>query len=702
MGNCFVGKVYENASDSLHGNGLYPAKQRTTGLLVTHNGECMAMGGMTIGVKDLVGLIDGDTVGNNWLNNTVKEQAVVAAADPTDPRIDVVCVKPRITDTYQAGVDVFDVEIIPGTPDASLDLGTISDMNVCARVKPLVPISGYIMIAAVKVAAAATEIAQADIVDCRDYLLDIDGDVMSYVKYLQAAVAQKTSEINTLRVRHDAEMNAVQDRIAALEATGGGGGTSLVSESDVVDWSTDIDAGASSGDYIVDGNKLSLVAAGGGSPTPVVYWNMSDLDNYFPDGGEGGVWLSDHVDTALLPQYKASNMSIEIMSGYYDAGNDKVVLSPMGSNFSSNANWQVYSGEAGKLAKAQAIFSNSMGDGDIVYSYKVKFPTVMSDMANFSCWSNFGLNGMGSNEWLEIYNNASVNLDYDGWNWNLNAQFNTDMSAQGPESAALSSQISNTTTMWESIYRNGPFSDLAGKTCIVKMLITQTGTDGYDQMAVSIYDTVAESYILNDTKSIIPFRLPLKTIVTAMFGGSSPFTDHAEAQMNCQFYGWYANWMAPSEMMEVHSSEFGLGSAVEYTYSAATIITNQLTAPAELVSLVYTLENATKPGDSSIVVSYSVDDGSTWVLWRTFDGTAADKYQLKELGATFASVTNTGLKLKIELNPSTDNSLTPSLRGMVVYTDNVSAQSDLLALASAAKDAADFAAFKAAVTALMP
>ena len=123
----------------------------STALTVTQNGTP----NMSVNVSAGQAVIQGDESANQgfylvW-NDAVKN-LVISAADPTNPRRDIIVA--RVKDTYYSGAtDAFELAVVQGTPAASPSDPTTPD--------------NAIQLARVAVAAASTSVTNANITDLR-------------------------------------------------------------------------------------------------------------------------------------------------------------------------------------------------------------------------------------------------------------------------------------------------------------------------------------------------------------------------------------------------------------------------------------------------------------------------------------------------------------------------------------------------------
>jgi len=192
------------------GDGLFPVKEAGTSLLINENGLVVATdpASMVVAVHDFVAISDGFIIGHKWLDKTkIVATKTLSAADPTNPRIDLIIIA---TTEDDLGKKVHDNEVV----DANVLVveGTPAAEPETPALEP-----GQILLAKVNVAAGATEITDAEIIDCRDFLKDIDDDVCRMINN----IIQQNQQTNQ-RIRR---RFAVQDqRITDLENAGGGGG----------------------------------------------------------------------------------------------------------------------------------------------------------------------------------------------------------------------------------------------------------------------------------------------------------------------------------------------------------------------------------------------------------------------------------------------------------------------------------------------
>jgi hypothetical protein len=138
----------------LHGDGVFPVRD-ANGLLNAENAKVQAQSpaAMAVDVLDGLALVDGFTLGNRTVGGSVAASVAVTAADPTNPRIDIVVVSPpdngsgnRVNSGEFKNATF---EVIAGTPAAT-------------PVAPSAP-DGKILLAKVTVGAGATTITDADI-----------------------------------------------------------------------------------------------------------------------------------------------------------------------------------------------------------------------------------------------------------------------------------------------------------------------------------------------------------------------------------------------------------------------------------------------------------------------------------------------------------------------------------------------------------
>ncbi|MFQ5621543.1 MAG: LamG-like jellyroll fold domain-containing protein [Candidatus Nanoarchaeia archaeon] len=182
----------------LHGDGLFPLREN--GQLIDLNGKVTDGGtaDMKVDVNDYLALIDGYDLGNKELDPNKTTSVLITSADTTNPRIDIVCLKPALDAVGKRQHAHGQVYAIAGVPAAE-------------PVAPEVP-AGSIKLAEVRVNANVTAITNADITDARDYLLDIDDLNKNLRARIDEAVEEAKREVYAFIAD---QIEAVGDEIAA-------------------------------------------------------------------------------------------------------------------------------------------------------------------------------------------------------------------------------------------------------------------------------------------------------------------------------------------------------------------------------------------------------------------------------------------------------------------------------------------------------
>jgi hypothetical protein len=139
---------------------------------VVGDGDCAVtqQGSPTMGVQVAAGRIvmrvgnaSSLTAGVGTTYNDAAVNVAIAAADPTNPRIDLVCARWRFATEYAEAADGIDFFVVTGTPAAS------------PAVPALTTAPNAVVLAQVAVAAAATQILNANITDKRPFVAAIGG-----------------------------------------------------------------------------------------------------------------------------------------------------------------------------------------------------------------------------------------------------------------------------------------------------------------------------------------------------------------------------------------------------------------------------------------------------------------------------------------------------------------------------------------------
>jgi len=262
-----INLINKNLQDccSLFGSGLFPhpeLKALGIGLVI----ETSPSPTLAVTAKDHVGLIKGNTIGNNKLVASDDQTVNISTPDATDPRIDLIIVRSQ-TASEEAVAPFINagsnskvkgvVEVVTGTPDAS----------------PIVPDQPVdsILLAEVAVAAGATSIINANITDKRQFLRlipELEQFLLNKIAEVGAASGEvlnrNTTNINKIGfktdARHNASVNNLKDGFLDVFANTG-----------------DIDGGLSSFSH---DPVLQIVRPPSVSPVPnpqtVGLWNMNE------------------------------------------------------------------------------------------------------------------------------------------------------------------------------------------------------------------------------------------------------------------------------------------------------------------------------------------------------------------------------------------------------------------------------------------
>ena len=188
----------------LHGDGLLPVVD-SSGTRIDTNGKVIAYLDMTVKVQDYIALIDGYMLGDKNLSASTYDLITLAAADATNPRVDIICLKPYTDSSGNKQHAKGEVYKVTGTPAAAPTIPTIP--------------TGSILLASINVAAGATAISTANIIDERDWLWDVDalyadlqGKIINTATQLGAQVAASNYKallnISTLGFRINAQQAA--------------------------------------------------------------------------------------------------------------------------------------------------------------------------------------------------------------------------------------------------------------------------------------------------------------------------------------------------------------------------------------------------------------------------------------------------------------------------------------------------------------
>lgn len=230
INDVFVADRHMANTNFLHGDGLFPVKN-DAGNLVASNGQVIPTDppSMAVQVRELLGLANGYVIGDRRLLGSVVGTITVPAADSTNPRVDIVSVRPQALFNPEADAEEpvsgkGIVEILQGTPAATPEPPEVPD--------------GSIELAQVTVRAGATSITSADLKDTRDWLLDIDQigkDLPQKVAENTAAILQLQSDVASLRTEVNSRFETVESSIGALSTDVGELQTGLAQVQERVD-----------------------------------------------------------------------------------------------------------------------------------------------------------------------------------------------------------------------------------------------------------------------------------------------------------------------------------------------------------------------------------------------------------------------------------------------------------------------------------
>ena len=144
----------------LHGDGLFPLRDGNRNL-IDSNGKVTATGNTrTVTINDYLALIDGYRLGNKVLDSNKVFVVNIEVSSPTLDRIDIICLKPSL-------------DISGNKQHTHGDVYVIKGVSATIPVAPSV-LDGSILLAKVKVNKGTTVVLNTDIIDSRDFLLDID------------------------------------------------------------------------------------------------------------------------------------------------------------------------------------------------------------------------------------------------------------------------------------------------------------------------------------------------------------------------------------------------------------------------------------------------------------------------------------------------------------------------------------------------
>lgn len=723
---------YSSNTDYLHGDGLFPLRTKRGGQFITSNGEVVVTNGSQrkIGIKDLMALIDGYRIGNRIIVDQVKKQLTADAADTT-PRVDAVVIGP-VTNRHgqRCRPSEFDASIVKGTPDADIDLD--NEMEVLHLAEGLVE-EGKILLYALKVPASSAVIQDSDLLDCRDYLKDIDDDLCVAIDVIGGNLQQLTESTHARFDSQQNQIDALDDRIDDLNIV------NLASEKHEIDFDTDIDAtksAAADPDYadniITSGRRLELVVTSESSVEAAEFFKFDgeleevstgDLGSLiWRDWVDDGKWGIEKCDWVREWPDSGSVMWVGASTGFiYDDVNKDLSFYGGYNNFNGWIDWTsifnygVIATEPNH-ANSKAAMVQALGDYPYFASYQFRLRGRDSnnvDVLSLQMKAGYYHDIDGAydpNDYVEgIRMNNEIYFKYlGGNNYDVTGWFNADIAGGvdvhgneffGPASDymtydfyTLPVTITCTPDQW-----------LTGKMEFIQV------AGGYRGLRFSLYrhddpnDAGTLLFAYEDSASYHPiFQVKLKDCYDWLEANGATCPEdfmHHGVRCGLRSIGSY-----PAEAQTtVKHYKYTAGAIGQSTATAqpATVITNQLTSVDKIRTLGQAVDSFNlKQGIIACNVSYSTDDGANWTALKTLAGVSYDVTKT-ELGGGFGNIEHTGLRFKFDFTSTGDNLTSiPYIEAIDVLTDNVPAQADLIALAEAIKDAADFAAAKTAITAL--
>lgn len=203
-------------------SGVVPADvlRVSTGLRERHTGNLKVnpAGGMQVQVMDGSALIGGQIHGKSTISPTKAVGTLtLAAADATNPRIDLIVVKGRTKDTSDPDLKIIqgtgqltasDLEVIAGTPAAD-PVPAFTDDQLNDRFK--------VRVASVAVRAGATSVLATDIFQ-REWQTSV-GDLEKKIKNLQDQIDALAADVEETRKQAEVNSDNLKTAVNALPGT---------------------------------------------------------------------------------------------------------------------------------------------------------------------------------------------------------------------------------------------------------------------------------------------------------------------------------------------------------------------------------------------------------------------------------------------------------------------------------------------------
>lgn len=615
-----------------------------------YNGLVVAADPEVLGVriKDIAGMSKGVEIGNHKLEDKFMKFAEVdkvipiGTADPTNPRIDAVYAIPRVKKN-ELGEDenVSDKEKVT----VGVEPGTPA-----ASPDPEELADGQILLAYVTVLPAVTEILAANIEDKRVFIPNMCDWVQGIENSIgtgQWTLAEKLAaegQIDTNETdigTNDDDIEGLDERITFIEENPPASGVGVNTVCHDIDFATEIDEGESS--------------------------------NYEVTGSGTGITLSETVVPGDPPVPPTGNLvaGVDFESPIAPWTVDGIVIPDgLGGNYAYK-NWPV--GNAGVGA---GIVTPGLAPGDFAFECLVELPNVDAAGAAANTYTA-DIDFIGQPvAGLIAQTNVIVHLSITPGNVDLVDVFYNHV---GGGSAVIGGPQASIIT-----FPNTPGT--RGQRFRVVLEVIS------GDIVVSLQDETTGADLMTPTTPFTPL-------------GTPAYDQVAQTRINVQETNFFSRfwtggvWESAIDDVSIWQGARGTpgtpGTPDESEYDTpGVVITEALAAANPIVSLIYN-GFLGLPASTTMVISVSDDDGVSWEVL-----TPETKFDFDGLGSV--------LRFKFEMATTDAENVAPSFANGKVCTDNTVKTVDiglndaLTNAILAASQAADFAAFKAALTGESP